>query len=315
MLSPIPVSTAGPFVASILNKSWDSDRRECIETLNRVRLLLYTSYEKFKLFDDVFHCICVTSFNGYRGFTLPNDVLGVEAVYRHGVPLTLRSRWRESHTGFGCGKQSRCEAVLMAETFATERDINKITKIKIFTEHEDDNGKKAFIEVIDASNRQKKIAFTLIGQGFAVSPVKVKKILSVSLPTLVGSLLLAQDDGYELSNYAPWESVPNYRRMKISDGNCPAVVLVQGTRKFQKVYFDADVVEVGNQLIIEEATSYFKMQAGTSEAAELQASEFHLKKMAGYLTSEISRHRGNSIQDNGPLKTKPAKRKQLPGYR
>ncbi len=315
MLSPITVSQAGPIVAGVLNKSWEVDRREVVETINRVRLLWFTSYEKFKLFDNIFHCICVTDFGSYRGFTLPNNVLGVEAVYRHGVPLTLRSRWRESHTGFGCGQQPRCDAVLMAETFATERDVKLITKIKIFTEHEDDSGKKVFIEVIDASNRQKKICFTLVGQGFAVSPVKVKKILSVSLPSLKGSLLLAQSDGYELSYYAPWESVPNYRRMKIADGNCPAVVLVQGTQKFQNVYFDEDVVEIGNALIVEEGVAHFKMIANTSDAAEIQAAEFHLTKMGNYLKSEIARHRGNSIQDNGPLKTKPAKRKTLPGYR
>lgn len=314
-LSPVSVAIAGPIVANKLNKNWAMDRREVIEVLNRIRLLQYTMYEKFKLFDDVFHCICVTNFNGYRGFTLPNDVLGVEAVYRYGIPLTLRSRWRESHTGFGCNRQSRCDAVLMAETFATERDINKITKVKIFTEHDDDNGKKAYLEVIDATNRQKKICFTLISQGFAVSPVKIKKILSVSLPTLVGSLLLAQDDGYELSYYAPWESVPNYRRMKISDGNCPTTVLVQGTKKFQKVYFDEDAVEVGNQLILEEGSAFFKMSENTSDAKELETAEYHLTKMGNYLKSEIARHRGNSIQDNTPFKGRRAVGKTLPGYR
>lgn len=315
MLSPIPVRIAGPIIAGVLNKSWEADRRECVEILNRVRLLQFTSYEKFKLFDNVFHCICVTDFQGYRGFTLPNDILGVEAVYRHGVPLTLRSRWRESHTGFGCGQQPPCDAVLMAETFATERDLKKTTKVKIFTEHDDDNGKKVFLEVIDATNRQKKICFTLVGKGFAVSPVKIKKILSVSLPSLVGSLLLSQEDGYELSNYAPWESVPTYRRMKISDGNCPELVLVQGTQKFQEVYFDEDVVEIGNRLVLEEGASYFKMSANTSDAAELQAAEFHLTKMANYLKSEIARHRGNAIQDNTPFKGRAATKKTLPGYR
>lgn len=314
-LSPISVSSAGPIVAGRLNKSWDNDRREVIEVLNRIRLLQYTSYEKFKLFDNVFHSICVTNFNGYMGFTLPNDVLGVEAVYRKGEPLTLRSRWRESHTGFGFKNLPRCDAVIMSETFPTERDIVKSTKIKIFTDSADDNDKKVFLEVIGSDNRVQKISFKLIYDGFAVSPIKVKKILSVSLPTLVGSITLSQEDGYELSRYAPWENVPSYRRMKLSDRDSPTSVIVQGTKKFQKVYFDEDIVEIGNQLILEEATAYFKFSENTTDDRELQTAEFHLAKMGNYLKSEIARHRGNSIQDNSPFKGRRTLRKKLPGYK
>lgn len=309
-------------MAKAIGLSWEQDRREVIDALNRYRLLLYSSYEKFKLFDDTFHCLCIQTFSSecgdpYQGFTLPADVLGVEVVYSYGVPLKIRSRWRESHTGIGVNQLGRIEAVQLAESFATERDLKKITKIKIFTEHEKDNGKKVYLEVIDASNRQKRIAFTLINDGFAVSPVKVRKILSVSLPSgRTGSLTLMQEDGYELSEYTPWETVPTYTRMKVATVNCPTTVVIQGTKKFTNIYFDHDIVEVGNALVIEEAGKFFKYGDTTTDQKELQTAQYHKGLMDSYLKGDIARHRGNAVQDGSPFKgaAKLTKNKTLPGY-
>lgn len=321
-MSPLQVADAGPIMAKAMGFSWDQDRREVIDYLNKYRLLLSSEYDKFKLFDDTFHCICVNTFKSecgecYQGFTLPPDVLGAEAVYSYGLPLTLRSRWRESHTGQGVKSLGRVEAVLMAESFATERDLTKITKVKIYTEDEKDNGKKVYLEVIDASNKQRRIAFTLLFDGFAVSPVKVRKILSVSMPSgRSGSLKLMQEDGYELSEYTPWETVPVYRRMKVNSQKCPSTVLLQGTRKFINIYFEHDIVEVGNALIIESAGKFFKYGETTTDQKELQTAEYHKNKMDGYLRSEIARHRGNAIQDGSPFKgaQKLTADKTLAGY-
>ena len=231
--------------------------------------------------------------------------------------MKLRSRWRESHTGIGVSSSGRIETIEMAETFATERDLQSIIKIKIFTENDNDNGKKAYVDVVDSTGRNRRLCFTLIGNGFAVSSVKVKKILSVVLPpSREGSLLLAQADGYELSAYDPWETVPSYRRFRVNTQHCPSTVLVQGTKKFRNIYFDHDIVEVGNQLIIEEAAEYFKYTKGTKDQAEIKTGEYHLGKMKDYLAGEIARNRGNSIQDSSPFKgARITKTKTLPGYR
>lgn len=302
------VAEAGPIMAKSIGLSWEKDRAEVVGYINKYRNILYTDYDKFKLFDDSFHCICVQMFasecaDPYAGFTLPEDIQGVEVVYSYGHPLKLRSRWRESHTGIGVNQLGRIEAVQLAESFATERDLTKITKIKIYTEHEDDNNKKVYVEVIDAANRQKRVAFTLIHDGFAVSPVKVRKILSVSLPPgRSGGLLLMQEDGYELSNYTPWETVPTYRRMKVKESHCQSTVIVQGTKKFVPVWFDHDIVEVGNALIIEEAGKFFKYGESTTEQKELQTAQYHRAEMEKYLKGDIARTRGNAIQDGSPFK-------------
>lgn len=321
-LSPIQLADAGPVMAEAMGFDWSKDRLEVLKYVNKFRELLFTSYDKLRLFDDVFHCICVSTFatecgDSYQGFTLPPDILGAEAVFSYGSPLSIRSRWRESHTGIGVSQLGRVEAVLMAERFATERDLNKITKIKIFTANEKDNGKVVHIEVIDASQRQKRIAFTLVGDGFAVSPVKVRKILSVSMPSgRSGSLRLMQEDGYELSEYTPWETVPAYQRMKVKTSCCPSVVVVQGNKKFVKIYFDHDIVEVGNSLVIEEAGKFFKYGETTTDQKEITTAEYHKGKMDAYLRGEVARHRGNAIQDASPFKgaKKLTANKTLAGY-
>ncbi len=313
-------------MARVLDLSWEADKLQVVDMLNKYRNLIYTDYEKFKLFDNVFHCICVSDFkqscvgdcpDTYQGFTLPNDVLGVEAVYSYGAPMKLRSRWRESHTGIGVSSSGRIETVEMAETFATERDLQEVTKIKIFTENDNDNGKKVYIDVIDSTGRNRRLCFTLIGNGFAVSSVKIKKIVSVVLPsTREGSLLLTQANGYELSVYDPWETVPSYRRFRVNTQTCPSAVLVQGTKRFRNIYFDHDIVEVGNRLIIESAGKFFKYTDGTKDQAEIKTGEYHLAKMKSYLAGDIARNRGNSIQDSSPFKgARITKTKSLPGYR
>lgn len=326
-MSPITVAQAGPIMAKAMGFDWVKDRTEVVEYLNKYRLLLFTEYEKFKLFDDVFHCICVESFNQacvndscedstYQGFSLPNDVLGVEAVWSYGLPLTLRTRWREAHMGIGVANLGRVEAVMMAEVFATERDMDSVTKIKLYAEHEEDDKKDAYLEVIDASGRQKRIRFCLVGNGFAVSPVRVRKILSVSLPSnLRGGILLSQTNNRELSWYAPWETVPTYRRMKVAASSCPSTVLVQGTKKFHPVYFDHDIVEVGNQLIIEAAGRFFKYGEATTEAKEINRAQLDRLEMERLLKSEQSRHRGRAVQDNSPFRgRKNTANKTLSGY-
>lgn len=324
-LDPITVAEAGPIMAKAMGFDWAKDRLEVVEYLNKYRLLLYTNYPKFQLFNNVFHCICISEFeqccsdedSTYQGFSLPSDVLGVETVWSYGRPMIIRSRWRESHNGIGVQGLGRVETVQLAETFATERDLNKISRLKVYAEHEDDTDKKVYIEVIDASNKRKRICFKLIGEGFAISQVRVKKILSVSLPHVKsGSIILSQVDNYELSAYSPWETVPVYQRMKVVSSTEPSTVLVQGTKRYQKIYFDHDIVEVGNQLIIECAARFFKYGETSTERNELQRSKIDISDMETYLKGLIARHRGNAVQDGSPFRGRPlSPKKPLPGYR
>lgn len=327
-LDPTTVDRAGPIVAAAKGLRWPEDRPEVVEYINKYRNLLFNSYQDFKLFDNVVHCICISTFRErcvdgscgtpatYQGFTLPNDVAGVEAVWSYGSPLKLRSNWREAQVGIGV-HGPRVEAVEMSENFATERDLNSICALKVFAEREEDAGRKVVVEVLDADRNVVKLEFTLVADAWVTVETRVLEIRSVSLPFgRRGSVTLAQQDNYELSRYHPSEKVPSYRRFKVADSCYTSAVKVQGTRRFVPVYFDSDVVEVGDQLVMESGTRYFKYGENTTDAAELKTANYHKGEMAGYLNGLMARHRGHAVQDNTPFKGRPLPRrtKHLPGY-
>ncbi len=316
LLSPITVLEAGPIVAEASGLRWLDNRAEIIGVINKYRELLYTQYDKLQLFDNVFHRVRVETYGcgceQYQGFTLPADILSVEAVWDDGRSLTLHSRWREAHNGKGL-PNSRVSTLEMAETFPTVRDLNITGKIKIFTEHADDHGKLVHMDVVQKGGRQKRLVFTLEHDGWAVSPVRVERIISVSLPTeRVGGLRLAQEDNRELAVYAPNESVPVYRRHKVTASRCSTSLVLQGVKRFVPVWFDHDVVEVGNRLALDAAARHFRYTQGGSDAKEIQTGEYWLTKLNGYLLGQSARQRGGNIQDYNPLKLQRTK-KNLPG--
>lgn len=325
-LRPISVAAAGPIMAAAAAKSWSADRREVIDDLNRYREMLYTDYDKLQLFDNIFYVLPINTYvecgldpcgaTEYQGFSVPNDIAGVEAIYQYGVPLTLHSRWRETHTGVGVATLPRADATQMAETFATQRDLNKVSKVGLFTEHEDDHGKCAFIEVLDFNNRRKKIKFELVYNAFVKSPCRIRKVISVVLPTdLMGSIRLSQTDGYDLSIYDPWENVPSYRRYRLASSRCTSSVLVHGNKRFQNVYFDNDIVEVGNRLIIEAAGRYLRYSTNGVDPKEIKRALFDKSEMDRYLLGEQAREDAGAVEDGSPFKGRPiTASKTLPGY-
>lgn len=327
-LDPTTVDRAGPILAAAKGLRWPEDRPEVVSYLNKYRNLLFNSYEDFKLFDNAFHCICISEFRErcatgsctdpatYQGFTLPADVAAVEAVWASGESMKIRSRWREAMMGVGL-VGPRVDVLEMAEQFPIERDPNSICALKVWAERDEDAGKHVVLEVIDGDWKVKKLDFELVAGGWATVEERVREVRSVSLPLgRVGSVTLAQQDGYELSIYAPDETVPSYRRFKIASV-CPAgAVKIQGTRRFRPVYFDSDIVEVGDQLVIESAARFFKYGENTTEAAELKTANYHKGEMTGYLSGLIARHRGHAVQDGTPFRGRPLPRrtKHLPGY-
>jgi len=325
-LNPITLSQAGPTMARALGLSWKTDRPEVLRSVNKYRELLYSMYEEFKLFDNVFHCIEVAKFDQtclkcpatYSGFTLPEDVASVEAAWAYGHPLKLRSRWREAHTGIGFKPSGpQVSLVQMAESFPTERDLNKITTIKLYADRSEDDGKVVHLVGIGHSGKRFSERVKLVGDGLAFSKNRFSRILSIALPDeREGSVLLAQRDGFELSEYSPHEVVPSYSRVKVMDSRCPDTVFIQGSRRFVPISRDHDIVEVGNVLAIEAAGRYFRYNEGSTEDRDIKRANNDLATFKAIVLGNTKRHRGNMKQDNHPYsKYKPSHKKTLPGYR
>ncbi len=314
-------------MANAMNLDWENSRAEVVDYVNKYRNLLYTQYDRFKLFDNVFHCICVSTFrercakdchcDTYQGFSLPRDVSAVASAWNFGRPLAIRSRWREAHTGIDTARLPRVEIIEMAEQFPTERDQKCLSRLKVYADSKADCGKTVTLMVTTADWDDRRIEFSLIGDGWAVADVHVRQIRSVALPPdLEGGITLAQEDGYELSRYHPTERVPLYRRFRIATSKCPATVLIQGTKRFLPVWFDTDIVEVGDRMVIDSAARFFRYGDSTTEAAEIRRAQYDKSEMEGYLNGLIARHRGHAVQDGSPFRGRPiTRRKSLPGYR
>lgn len=287
------------------------DKPELIKLINKYRNYLYLSYSEFELFNNVFHRICIT--DGY--FTLPPDIAAVEAVWECGLPMTIHSRWRESHNGIGLHGE-KASVVEMAEQFPTERDFCGTTKLKMYAEREEDGGKCVNLEVLTADDRTETLRIKLEGDGWAVTQKDVKKIRSVSLPAdRVGYVQLVTDDGFVLSEYSPYETVPSYRRFKVNRCNKRTVV-VQGVKKFLPIFWDHDIVEVGDNLVIEAAGKHFKFGENTSDGNEIAVGDRWRNEMRMMLNGLIARHRGNAVQDSNPMQSYRVPRgSKLAGYK
>lgn len=316
-------------MAAALGMTWPDDRAAVLGYLNKYRNLLFNNYQEDNQLSNVFHCICVSQFreacvrgtcspgNIYHGFTLPRDVAAVESIYESGVPLTLRSRWRETLYGIPVGCGGRVDAMEMAQQFPTERDLDSICALKLFADKAEDAGKKVFVAVIDADWKDQVLEFTLGSDAWAYVGTLVREIKSIALPVgRVGTVTIAQADGRELSLYTPGETVPAYRRFKVPASCNPHAVIVQGIKQYFPVWWDYDIVEIGDALVIEHAAKYFKYGENTTEQKEIKTAEYHLAKMKEQLAGLISRNRGAAIEENNPSRGRPiTKSTRLPGYR
>lgn len=325
-LNPTTVSVAAPILAKANGLRWPQERSRVLELVNKYRNLLYNLYDEVKLFDEVNHCICLSDFREpcaigceptyWKGFTLPYDVLSVESSWESGNVLTQRSRWRESLVG----RMSPGSAMEMFEVpgqFPTERDMNSVQRLKVYAESHEDEGLVVTVKVIDADWKPQTLGFSLVGDGWVTVDHEVREILEVALPvSQVGGVTLAQEDNYELSIYAPSEVVPSYKRYRVGVGCNAEAVLLQCTRRMLPLYFDTDIVEVGDQLVMESAARYFKYGENSTDQKDIKRAEYDLAKMKESLAGLLSRTRGRSKQDGSPYKGRPLPRsvKHLPGY-
>lgn len=326
-LEPTTLEEAGALMASSLGLSWPKDRSQIVEYINDFRDILYNSYGELNLFDNVFHCICVSTFpmscggpcdsrDCFQGFTLPDDMMGVEAAWQYNTPLKTRSRWREAHVGLNSFNSPQVEITEMAELTCTQRALQQTSGLKIFAENVEDGGKEVFMDVVDGQGVNRRFKFTLDGDGWMVLNHPVRHIESISLPAgRKGNLILAQTDGYELSHYGPHETVPTYKRFRVNRQTSGSRILVQGTKRFRPIAFDHDVVEVGSRSVLKAAGSFLRYREGSTEAKDLRRSEYDRTEMGAYLLGLHKRSTANAIQDGSPFRGRRINRSHvLPGY-
>jgi len=299
-------------MASSMGLRWESDRNEIVRTINLYRAFLYNKFPQFALFDDAFACVeickfptqcgdpCDCSDDSFWGASLPPHFAGVTAAWRYHTPVRLHSRWQEAHTGMVNQKNTACGVFPWEPNSVTFRPLKTASVLSLYARSKEDDGKTVYMSVRDENGSQQRLSLRLDGDGVVHTPITVKNIDSVVLPERDGEVTLSQEDGYELSIYAPHETTPSYSRIKIDlDDSCDCnggTLLIKGARKFAPIGFDTDIVEVGDPIILDLAATYFRYWK-SKEADEKNAADRALADMLGNLDGNLQRNRGNMRQD------------------
>lgn len=308
------------------------DRDEVVGYVNKYRNLLYNSWNRIQLFDDYEQCFCLQTFRQdchgygcptYRGFTATLDMGGIVGAWESLEPVSIRSRWREVHQGKRNIRGSNVELIPVNGTFATERDMTATQKIRLYSCSPKDDGKVVIIQAKSADDANHVLEFRLKKDSQVTVQRHVKSIQSVTLPVdLCGPVELYQEDGSLLSIYPPGVRTPQYRRYKLNDSfSCESdSILVQSARVFVPVTQNYEVIEVGDQLVIESAGRYFKYGENTLDKNERNAAKDYLADMYDYLDNMRDRERGREHNDgvsptNIVKKPRRSRRRGLRGYR
>ncbi len=229
----------------------------------------------------------------------------VEAIWVNDIPIKMYDKWREYRDGIkaGCG----CEVGMydVESFFPTERDLHPCgtcSSVKMMVEDPADVGKVATIRYKDG-NKQDMQDEIVLDQSYVCTERPVLFIEPrggiVLPPDLNGAVIIADGNGRVLSRYAPWESVPSYRRVKL-EGVCRGEqVYVKASRRFHELWFDDDVIETDNRLAIEATARYFRYNDSPSgDIVYQQKAAMHAADAKYYLLGEKSRHRGKATVSN-----------------
>lgn len=306
-------------------KTVKDNRCELVELLNRIRQHFYLLYGQLDLFMDGEECITVQEFpldcsckESFLGITLPPEYDGIEAIWKNDVPIKMYDRWREYRDGIKSACSTQLAMYDVAEFFPTERELSpcgSCSYVRLKIQNVKDEGKIAIIRYTDANGQQHEDEITL-SQDYNKTSRQVRRINprgGVILPTdLVGAVYIAGSDGRILSEYDPHQTVPSYRRLKLT-GVCDGdQVLVRANRRFRPLYFDSDVIETDNRLAIEEAARYFRYNDSTrGDQSYEQKSATHAANAKFYLLGEKGRHRGHATISQIRLSHGPKNRSGL----
>lgn len=301
------------------------NRCELVEKLNRIRQHFYLLYGELDLFMDGEECITIEEFpldcnckETYTGFTLPPEYEGVEAIWKNDVPIKMFDKWREYREGIKSACSTKLAMYDIEDFFPTERELSpcgSCSYVKVKAQDAKDCGKLVKITYRDSAGQEHTDDIVLASEYNRTS----RKVLRINprggviLPNnLVGAVWIADESGRILSEYDPSQTVPSYRRMKVTGVCAGDQVLVKANRRFKPLYFDTDVIETDNRLAIEEAARYFKFNdSNRGDQAYEVKSAAHSANARFYLLGEKGRHRGHATISQLRLNHGPKNRSGL----
>lgn len=287
----------------------ECDKDALTRIVNAVRQEWYSWYAKLPLFRFVQECFEVQTFpvdcsrcnETYLGITLPRDYDNVEALWFDGRRVEIFDRWRQWQYGMSQPCDCRLESFDMGE-FATERDIllGCPKRIGFSALDSRDKGKRFAIQGLTEFGVPFKQDYHLtdVPQYTAPALKSLKQQGGIVKDLTVGRVVVSEEGGRVLSILAPDETIPTYRRIKITGlpDDC-ANVNVRAARRFTMLYDDFDVVETDNANAWEAMARAQRIEGKPQkDGADLQAIKADKALAMGLLSGDLSRKEGKSVR-------------------
>lgn len=284
------------------------------EVVNAIREHMYSWYEDVPLFLDATECFklhtfcvdCNTCSDTYQGVTLPRDFLTVEAMWWNDWPVSLRSEWREWQVGLSPECDCRLAKYDIPGRFPTAMDLRYQApkKLRALAVRGADAGKKLKVRGINGAGVPGEYEFTLTTQP-QDSPEQFRSINrqgGVLKDVTVGRVILSTEDDKLLSIYEADETVPSYRRIKITGTNagCDSsdrCVNIRAARRYFPLTDDDDVVETDNRMAFDAMSRYLRLnRKHDKNADDLRAEKDHLATGRALMLGTISREAGTATR-------------------
>ena len=307
------VAISEPFAKNVV-----TDRAYLIGKLNAVRNSVFGLFPTLGVFKDSFGSFQVQAFpvgpvanHGYRsylGVTLPRGFAAPVKCWQSNRPLLTRSEWRAMHTDLvPCEKE--LAVTYQPGLHPTERDLLVPSKLRVYADSAADAGKTVVIEVRHGTI-EKKLRFDLIHDNWTECSFVADTIVSVSLPEITGSVSLAAGDR-TLSRYYPGETAPGYARIMVNTKSA-CDVFVRAKKEFSPIYFDSDIVEIGDEMVLKWVATFVRYATNPDESKRRLAGE-SLQLAKTQLEGLHRQYLGRAFQD-GQSQGRVNQRHVLPGY-
>lgn len=285
--------------------------------VNTIRQHWFSWYQEMALFLDATECFAVQDFfldctrcqDGYRGVTLPRDFQAVEAMWLNSFPIRLHSSWREFQIGLSPECDCRLQKFDLPGGFCTALDITARApkKMRVMAVEKKDAGKRFVLRGTDAVLRPFSQEFSL-----STFPQETEMQLSAIQPAggvvkdrTEGPVFLLDEDNRLISRYEPDETVPTYKRIKITGlpDDCQAVN-IRAARRYFPLYNDDDVVESDNAAAFDAMARYLRLYEKSDKTREdLAGAALHLQTAVKLMMGDKARELGQATQASVTIQT------------
>lgn len=298
---------AGDVLDAVTLGSGECDRVKALGILNRIRERLYQMFPSIPLFDIsmVFdlQSFCADANDcapSYRGVTLPRAFQSVEAMWLQSMPITLYTSWREWQRGMAPECFCGLAKYDLPDLYSSERDIlpGRPVKLSVYAENGADVGKRAAIIGTDVFGARRTYEFILTHEPqFTENAMRsIDRGRGFIKTRTVGRVILSDENSRVLSAYEPDETVPGYRRIKITGmrDDC-SQVNIRGNRRYFPVYAEGDLIETDNRTAFEEMARFLKINDKVNkDANDMRSAAAALAQAKEALKGDRSRELGKS---------------------